>query len=127
MNIVGVLGKIITEPQVRPVGSSKVTNFLISVRGAGNWSKEDGKATFGSFNVEAWGKLADLITTHCEKGTTISLSGSLKQDTWKDDTGNRERVKIVMTSFQFVNSDQEQFLSLEDGSTSEDTIDPFEV
>ncbi len=122
MNIVGLVGKIITEPQLKPIGNSKVTNFLLSVKGAGKWSKDqDDSFGYGSFTIEAWGKLADSISKFCPKGTVISLSGSLKQDTWMDGTVQREKVKIVLSEFSFVNTDIENF---KPGNDLEDLDEP---
>lgn len=128
MNIVGLLGKISTEVGVKPVGNTKVANFLLSVRGAGKWNRDEETHNYGSFAIEAWGKLAETLEKHCSKGTIISISGALKQDTWEDNGNTRERVKIVITSFNFVNSDPEAFVAgtdTEEDSTDLASIDPF--
>jgi hypothetical protein len=61
MNIVGLLGKVSSEPKSKTVGNYKVTSFYLSVQGAGNWNKDGSTSNYGygSFLVEAWGKLAD--------------------------------------------------------------------
>jgi single-stranded DNA-binding protein len=119
MNIVGIMGKITTEPNIKAVGKSTVATFLISVRGAGSWSRGEGQATYGSFAVEAWGNNATTIQKFCKKGTIISISGSLKQDTWLDGSVSKEKVKISVNSFQFVSNDPEEFTSSKDVESTE--------
>jgi single-strand DNA-binding protein len=124
MNIVGIMGKIISDPISRPVGKSTVVSFLLSVKGAGNWNKGDGATGYGSFSVEAWGNNATTIEKFCKKGTIISVSGSLKQDSWQDGNTTRERTKIVLNSFHFVNNDPEEFISEKDAEVLQ-VIDQF--
>lgn len=130
MNMVGLVGKISTEITSRSINNYKVVNFLLSVPKAGKWNKETGKAEYGSFPVEAWGKLAETLEKYCEKGTNISINGSLRLDTWQD-TNNmpRERVKIVLNDFAFCSVQPEHFSKAGDvdSETQESAIDPFDV
>lgn len=130
MTNASLFGKINTEVTARTVGSYKVVSFLLAVPGAGKWNKTTGKTEWASFAVEAWGKTAETIEKHCSKGTNIAISGSLKLDTWTDNTGTeKERVKIVVTDFRFLPSTPESFISKDEAANedeeTEHTVDPF--
>jgi single-strand DNA-binding protein len=126
MNIVGLLGKVSSEPKSKTVGNYKVTSFYLSVQGAGNWNKDGSTSNYGygSFLVEAWGKLADTIEQHCPKGTFISISGSLRADSWISREGeSRTTTKIRLNSFSFVSAGCTEEVESEES----EEYDPFAV
>lgn len=57
-------------------------------------------------DCEAFGKTAENIAKFFAKGKPIFLEGRLKLDQWKDKTdgSNRSKLKVIIESFEFVES-----------------------
>lgn len=55
-------------------------------------------------DCEAFGKTAENIAKFFGKGKPIFIEGRLKLDQWKDKTdgSNRSKLKVVVSSFEFV-------------------------
>lgn len=113
MNSVNLMGTICTDLIEKQVSNNNVVNFLLTVQTNG---------ISDSFSIEAWGKTAEFISSNCSKGSVISLSGSLKRNTWIDEGKTREKVKVIA---QLVNKYSDS-LSLEDIEEDDDySEDPF--
>tara|TARA_R110002020_G_scaffold273792_1_gene488971 strand:+ start:16164 stop:16487 length:324 start_codon:yes stop_codon:yes gene_type:complete len=74
-------------PKNRQAGSSYVTEFSIAVN---HWKKD----SVSFFNVEAWGKLGDIILQFGVKGKQLAISGDLRIDTWEKD-GIKHRKTVI--------------------------------
>src|SRR4029077_12780730 len=57
-------------------------------------------------DCDAFGKTAENLAKFFSKGRPIFIEGRLKLDTWKDKTdgSNRSKLKVVVDSFEFVDS-----------------------
>ncbi len=57
-------------------------------------------------DCEAWGRTAETMSKYLRKGLPVFLEGRLKLDQWQDkDSGqNRYKLKVVIESFQFIDS-----------------------
>lgn len=57
-------------------------------------------------DCEAWGRTAETMSKYLRKGRPVFLEGRLKLDQWQDkDSGqNRSKLKVVIDSFQFIDS-----------------------
>lgn len=57
-------------------------------------------------DCEAWGRTAETLSKYLHKGKPVFLEGRLKLDQWQDkDSGqNRSKLKVVIDSFQFIDS-----------------------
>lgn len=57
-------------------------------------------------DCEAWGKTAETMSKYLQKGRPVFIEGRLKLDTWQDknDGSNRSKLKVVIDSFQFIDS-----------------------
>lgn len=54
-------------------------------------------------------RLAEAVQEYCEKGDKISVSGFLRQDTWKTDDGeNRSRIVVVVRVFELMSAKQKE-------------------
>ncbi|MDR1700973.1 MAG: single-stranded DNA-binding protein [Lachnoclostridium sp.] len=54
------------------------------------------------FDIECWGKLAEICGTNCPKGRGVRVIGRLKQDRWVGTDGkNHSRIKIVAEHVEF--------------------------
>jgi len=98
-NKVILVGRTTRVPEVKMTsGMTKVVNFTLAVdNGYGETQKTD------FFNCVAFGKTAETIATYVKKGDLILVEGRLEIDKWTDREGvNRERTKIVVSKFTFL-------------------------
>ena len=96
LNSILIEGNIVRDPLLRstPKGTS-VCNFTIAsnrfYRQDSNLEKE-----VGFFDVETWGKLAEVCSTKGHKGRGVRVVGRLKQDRWTGADGkNHTKIAIV--------------------------------
>ena len=56
-------------------------------------------------DCEAWGRTAEVMQQYLTKGKPVFIEGRLKLDQWQDkDGGNRSKLKVVIESFEFIDS-----------------------
>lgn len=80
LNVVNLVGRVGGEPDVKwfESGSVKCRLTLAVSRRTKNNDQPDW------FNLELWGKTAEVASNYVHKGSLISVQGSLKIDTWTD-------------------------------------------
>lgn len=85
-----VVGNAGRDPEMRYLESGKqVANFSIAAktsRGETEW-----------FNVQIWGKQAEIAGNYVKKGTLVAVTGSLKTEKWTDKKTGEEKTKPVIT------------------------------
>ncbi|MCD6435614.1 MAG: single-stranded DNA-binding protein [Clostridiales bacterium] len=103
MNRVTLAGNLTRDPQIgkTPEGTSAVDFGLALNR---KYKKNDQLVEDTCFvDCVSYGKNADTIGKHFTKGRNIFIDGRLKLQTWKDKDGNnRNKIKVVVENFQFV-------------------------
>ena len=91
INAVNLVGRAGREPDVRYFESgSTVANFTLAV----NRRSRDEEPDW--FNIEIWGKQAQIAADYVKKGSLIGITGSLKIDSWKDKSTGEDRFKPVI-------------------------------
>lgn len=92
LNLVNLVGRVGGDPDVKYFESgSVVCNLTLAVnRPTRNNDQPDW------FNLELWGKQAEVAANYVKKGSLIGVAGSLKFDTWKDRSTGAERSKPVI-------------------------------
>ena len=91
INSVNLVGRAGREPDVRYFESgSTVANFTLAV----NRRSRDEEPDW--FNLEIWGKQAQIAADYVRKGSLIGITGSLKIDSWKDKNTGEDRHKPVI-------------------------------
>ena len=104
LNICIVEGNLTKDAEVRAVNQDNVTSFSIAYNESFT-SKEKGLvSTVSFFNVEVWGQnFATKIAPLLKKGTSVRVTGKLRQDTWVAQDGTkREKIFIRASSIDFV-------------------------
>tara|TARA_B100000965_G_scaffold168733_1_gene140745 strand:+ start:2100 stop:2465 length:366 start_codon:yes stop_codon:yes gene_type:complete len=91
INTINLVGRAGREPDVRYFESgSIVANFTLAV----NRRSRDEEPDW--FNIEIWGKQAQIAADYVKKGSLIGITGSFKIDSWKDKTSGEDRSKPVI-------------------------------
>ena len=91
LNNVCLVGRCGGEPNVRYFESgSVVCNLTLAV----NRPTKDDQPDW--FNLEIWGKTAQVAADYVKKGSLIGISGNLKMEYWNDRSPGVERSKPVV-------------------------------
>ena len=102
LNSILIEGNMVRDPLFRSTTKGhSVCNFSIATnrfyRQDSNLEKE-----VGFFDVEVWGKLAEICNTQGRKGRGVRVVGRLKQDRWTANDGkNHSRVAIVAEHVEY--------------------------
>lgn len=93
INIVNLVGRAGSDPDVRyfESGSVKCRLTLAVNRPSRNRDEEP-----DWFNLEIWGKTAEVAANYVRKGKEIAVQGSLKIDTWADRQSGAQRTSPVI-------------------------------
>lgn len=92
LNVVTLVGRVGGDPDVRyfESGSVKCRLTLAVNRQTRNSDQPDW------FNLELWGKQADVAANYVRKGSLIGVKGALKFDTWTDKNSGVARSSPVI-------------------------------
>lgn len=99
MNTVNIIGNIVSKPQLMKAGELPYTKFSIAVN---RYNSYNGEKHVEFFNVVAFGKNAETICQHLDKGYSIPISGHLHQNVYTKDNKKVSSVCIYLDSFTFV-------------------------
>ena len=106
VNKVILLGNLTRDPELRvtPKGTA-ICQFSLAVNR--QYKDESGnlRDEVSYIDVEAWGRQGETISQYCRKGRPLFVEGRLRLDQWEDKTSGqkRNRLKVVLESFQFIN------------------------
>tara|TARA_Y100001968_G_C18918600_1_gene508690 strand:+ start:83 stop:472 length:390 start_codon:yes stop_codon:yes gene_type:complete len=91
INSVNLVGRAGRDPEVRYFESgSVVANLTMAVNRRSKNDEPDW------FNLEIWGKQAQVAADYVKKGSLIGVTGSFKLDSWKDRKTGEEKSKPVI-------------------------------
>ena len=91
INTVTLVGRAGRDPEVRYFESGTVVaNLTMAV----NRRSRDDEPDW--FNLEIWGKQAQVAADYVKKGSLIGITGSFKMDSWKDRNTGEDRNKPVI-------------------------------
>ena len=105
LNSVLIEGNMVRDPLIRSTQKgTSVGNFSIASNRF--YKKDKQEAGFeqetGFFEVEVWGKLADICSTQGRKGRGVRVVGRLKQEHWTGIDGkNHSKVAIVAEHVEY--------------------------
>ena len=91
INSVTLVGRAGRDPEVRYFESGTVVaNLTMAVNRRSRNDEPDW------FNLEIWGKQAQVAADYVKKGSLIGITGSFKMDSWKDRNTGEDRNKPVV-------------------------------
>ena len=92
MNVIALVGRAGRDPEVKYFESgTMVANLSLAVNGRGR------DADTEWFNLEVWGKQAQVAADYVRKGRLIGVYGSVKTEKWTDRATGEEKRKTVVT------------------------------
>jgi single-strand DNA-binding protein len=94
-NSVMLIGRPGAEPEIKTFNNNKKARFSLAVtenkkNANGEWVNDT-----QWFPIIAWGAVADRVEKNVKKGKRIAIDGSLKNNEWTDDKGQRHSVTEV--------------------------------
>ena len=101
-NSVMLIGRPGAEPEIKTFNNNKKARFSLAVtenkkNANGEWVNDT-----QWFPVIAWGPLADRVERNVKKGKRIAIDGSLRNNEWTDDKGQRHSVTAVWVNDLFL-------------------------
>ncbi len=103
LNRVQLIGRLGKDPETRftPTGK-KVCHFSLAVDR--RWKSIDGetKAVTDWFNIEAWGRLGEVMQSYLHKGRLVYLEGRLQTDRYEQSGEIRYTTKVIARSMQML-------------------------
>ena len=107
-NKVLLMGRLTRDPELKfTAGNVAICKIGLAVghkwKDAAGEKKEE--TTF--IDCDAFGKTAEAIGKYMNKGRPIFVEGRLKLDQWEKDGQKQSKLKVVVESFQFIDSASE--------------------
>lgn len=117
LNLVHLVGRAGTDPEVKWFESGSVLCKLTLAVNRPTKKSEDPDW----FNLEIWGKTAEIASNYVKKGSLIGIQGSLRIETWSDrNTGaNRSRPVIRVDRLDLLGSKRDNDTSSVENYSSE--------
>jgi len=90
-----LLGNLTRDPELKYLANKMaVCSFSIAINEV--WFKDDEKQERVSyFDCQAWAKMAETVNEYFSKGQPIFIEGSLRQERWETDEGQK-RSKVIV-------------------------------
>jgi len=115
LNKVMLIGRLTRDPEVRTFANGgKVAMFGFAVNNrrknaqTGQWEDVPVFIDVEAFNRGDFGKKADLVEQHLQKGRQIYIEGHLQLDQWTSQDGQkRSKLKVILDDLQFLDSRQD--------------------
>jgi len=104
-NQVILMGNLTRDPSLSYTPSkTAVVEFGLGVNR--KWKRDDGSQGEEVLFVECqvFGKRAEVISKHFEKGSPIFVQGRLKLEQWTKDDKKHSRIRVIVERFEFIKS-----------------------
>ena len=109
LNRVQIIGRLGKDPEARftPAGK-KVTSFSVAV--GRRWRNAAGESREATewFNIETWGRLAEICEQYLQKGRLVFIEGRLKTDRYEQEGETRYFTKVVASQMQMLDRKSEE-------------------
>jgi len=106
-NKVFLMGNLTRDVEMRKAGQTNVANIGLAVNRKFKAASGEFREETTFVDCEAWGRTAETMAQYLAKGRPVFIEGRLKLDQWQDQQGqNRSKLKVVIDSFQFIDSRQ---------------------
>lgn len=92
-----MVGRLTADPELKALQSgSNVVNFSLAT--SRKWKDKNGQQAEDTefHRIVAFGKLAEIISQYCVKGSLLLVEGRLKTRKWETKTGEKRQTTEVM-------------------------------
>lgn len=105
-NKVLLMGNLTRDIELRHTpGNTAVANIGLAISRRFRTPDGENREETTFVDCEAWGRTAEVMSQYLHKGRPVFVEGRLKLDQWEDQQGQkRSKLKIVVESFQFIDS-----------------------
>lgn len=120
-------GNLTRDPELRYGQSGKAyVKFGVAVNDTYTSADGEKKQSTVFVDLTAFGLCAETIAKYLKKGDPILVEGKLDYSTWVDKTtgANRNKLAVIVNSFQFVGSKREAGDAAPEAPTDSDVV-PF--
>lgn len=105
-NKVILMGNLTRDIELRHGGPSNTAIAKLGIAVNRRWRTPEGEnreeTTF--VDCDAFGRTAEVLAQYLKKGRPIFIEGHLRLDTWEKEGQKLSKLKVVIDSFQFVDS-----------------------
>ena len=92
MNFVTLVGRLARDPDLRRTGNGNaITNFTLAI--------SESKENTDFIDCRAFKQNAENLANYKRKGDLIGVSGKIKKDVWKDQTGTTQSRTYVIANY----------------------------
>jgi single-strand DNA-binding protein len=97
-------GRVGKDPELKQIGSTQLTTFSLAV----NRGQKDSEGNYITdwFNIELWGKSAELAHRLVKKGNLLTCTGRIQIDKYTKDGKESTLVMLNANSFNILVSDK---------------------
>ena len=107
MNIVILIGRLTSSPELRHTGTSGKAVCNFSVAAEREFKDSDGNAVVDYHDCVAWGKQAEFLAKWFDKGVRVALRGELQTRFWEKDGRKNKVVEILVKNVEFADGKRE--------------------
>jgi single-strand DNA-binding protein len=101
-NVTAIIGRLTRNAELKKLPALTVGFFTIAT----NRKKKNPDGSYepeaSFFDVNIFGKYAEIMTPDLKQGVQVSITGELKQERWKDNGVSRSRVVLLANSIQII-------------------------
>jgi single-strand DNA-binding protein len=116
INRVLLIGNLTIDPELFETGKTKIANASLATHQVYENGQEERQATT-FVDLKIWGSSAENFAKHVRRGQEILVEGSLRQDRWEDEEGNkRSKLYVSVLSWQFAQRKEDNLAGKAAGS-----------
>jgi single-strand DNA-binding protein len=102
INRVLLIGNLTGDPELVEAGKSKIVNASLANHQFFENGQEERQEVTTFVDIKIWGSAAENFAKFARRGQEILVEGSLRQDRWENDQGNkRTKLYLNVTTWQF--------------------------
>jgi len=92
-------GRLTKDPELKMIGETNKVSFSIASDEPKRKGQDESYTSF--FDVELWGRKAEVVAEYFKKGDPIIVEGKLRQDRWPDKDSGEKRSKLFIKASDF--------------------------
>jgi single-strand DNA-binding protein len=109
INRVLLIGNLTVDPELIEAGKTKIVNASLANHQFFENGQEERQEVTTFVEIKIWGSSAENFAKFARRGQEILVEGSLRQDRWEDDQGNkRTKLYLNVLSWQFAQRKNEE-------------------